>query len=317
MKKILLTIGLLTLLLSTGCTQAVIDSSIFSGIGNNNVSFDDYASFEREASNLGSGMHAIDKSEEMDVRDVKKIETSVVFADVKVVRENRETVKIHYFGILNDSRDADYNIRKNNTFKFEVNWHNDLLNLNPFKNSKAMMIIYLPEEYKGELMSNTVSGDIETDALKLSEVKLSTVSGDIDVEELEGNDLTIASVSGDIRLNKATLEQVDLDNVSGSLRINELESEKVDANTISGDIRIDLEEMKDNIKIESVSGSVILNIKEDLNAELNVESLTGDVNCSHKVDDVDEKDDNVLKGKIGSGKYELRIETLSGDISID
>ncbi len=174
MKKIILVLSVASLLLFTACSK---DGDV--------SRFSNYDEFETAKSNLKNGEYSIEKTEQVELDDIDEIKADVVFADVKVVKENRDNIEIQYFGILNSSKEPSYKISKNGTLKFEVNWNNSIINLNPFVNGRGMMFIRIPNDYDGDLIIKTVSGDIFTDEFMLNDVDLSSVSGDISITELD------------------------------------------------------------------------------------------------------------------------------------
>lgn len=99
-------------------------------------------------------------------------------------------------------------------------------------------------ETSGELHAadvRTVSGDIDTDAIRLP--RLASTSGDITIGRFTGRDIakahaTVSTVSGDVRIHVVTTDSaVYARSVSGDIRITG-ERTSLDARTVSGRVTV-------------------------------------------------------------------------------
>jgi hypothetical protein len=166
------------------------------------------------------------------------------------------------------------------------------------------------------------NGNIDTDDASIdftvrvpAGVKLAanTVSGDIVAEGLR-SPVEAASVSGDVRV--AT---------TGPAR----------ASTVSGDVTASFGEMdRDEMEFNSVSGDVTLRLAGSVGAEVEAQTLSGEIHSDfplrrgHMTDDDDDDDDDggvhvdirigqSARGTIGRGGAELSVTTISGDIRLE
>ena len=153
--------------------------------------------------------------------------------------------------------------------------------------------IDIPETYLPILELKTVSGNIEiiTDPI---DIKATTTSGDIKADTLKNAELT--TVSGEIKIH--TVENLIGKTVSGDITIIEGNIENI--TTTSGDIEITTARIKQNASIKTVSGDVEITQLE--NTYINPKTTSGSV----RINNNDRK-----------SEYELKIQTVSGDIKIN
>ena len=142
-----------------------------------------------------------------------------------------------------------------------------------------------------------------------------TVSGDIVAEGLR-SPVEAASVSGDVRVS-----------TSGPAR----------ASTVSGDVVATFAQTdSDEMEFNSVSGNVTLRLAGSVGAEVEAQTLSGEIHSDfplrrgHMTDDDDDDDDDddrgvhvdvrigqSARGTIGRGGAELSVTTISGDIRLE
>lgn len=313
MRKLVI-LGLILMLTLSGCTVDLLDNFNIGSI-ENKYRFKDYDEFAEVKDELedDKDYFVIDTYESMKVKDVDAIDVETIFEDVVVVREKRDDVKIHYFGVFSKeskNKEPEYEISTKSTFKYHVNWKK-------LKGpSHAMMVIYLPKEYDGDLKIDVVSGDVEGDELILTDVEINTVSGDITIGHLEAETLKLDCVSGAIDLEEAVLEEIQSETVSGDVLINNLETEELNLETVSGDIEVTLEEQKGDIQMDTTSGSIVMTVKKSVNATIDIKSVSGDIEVAYDLKNVEVLKSNRLNAEVGKGKFEVDIETVSGDVTL-
>ncbi len=131
--------------------------------------------------------------------------------------------------------------------------------------------------------------------------RLSSVSGDVTVENVRGR-LRADSVSGD----------VDVRAVSGL----------VSARTVSGNVNVEISGLKDEgeMKFASVSGNVNVVAPANLDAHVDMQSVSGSLKTNFNNVEVQEQrygPGRKAFGRTGpAGKFSLRIESVSGRVSL-
>ncbi len=166
---------------------------------------------------------------------------------------------------------------------------------------------------------------------KRPRVKLSMVGGDIEVtltqdDTIKGNlssgvvtardtkeELWIKCLGGDAEIQLPRIEALAISVVGGDIK-GELDSDALVVKTLEGDISLSLKTLTD-ATIKSKSGDIDLEIPEDADAQVDLYTMSGDIEFEPEIEE-EERTDNHLKGKIGEGSGSLAVVNLSGDIIV-
>jgi DUF4097 and DUF4098 domain-containing protein YvlB len=125
-----------------------------------------------------------------------------------------------------------------------------------------------------------------------------TVSGDIHAQNLAGR-VTFETVSGDIDCACGTVSELKSGSVSGDVEISAAPT---------GSARLNL---------ESMSGSIRLNLPASLSANIEASTFRGDVQSDFgAVEHKDHGPGSNLKTQVGSGDAQIHAESFSGDITL-
>ncbi|MBM7619733.1 lia operon protein LiaG [Bacillus tianshenii] len=267
---------------------------------------------------------------------IKKVEVDVSSIDVKVVSTTGEEIKVDLAGEVSERYKDDFKLivkENGDTLKVEIeepNFRFGTIMIN------LQMIIELPEKEYESIRLNASSGDFDIKGIRAMEMITEVSSGDIRAE-----DVTVASVfeldasSGDMRLNNVKAEKFAVSASSGDIRLDGVEGEvSVDTSSgditvydaagnltleaSSGDITIDNNKVQGNIQAEATSGDVKVSFRDaptSLSLDFRASSGDGSVNLEEML--FDEKTEDEILGKIGDGKYLLKVRTTSGDFSLN
>lgn len=131
---------------------------------------------------------------------------------------------------------------------------------------------------------------------------LASVSGNLEVSGVSG-DLHAKSVSGDIVVNDA----------AGA----------VNASSVSGGVKVEIRSLEGadgtgNMEFHSVSGNVVVKLPGNLDAEVKMSTLSGDLKTDFPLQ-VEEKQrgpGRSASGRLGNGSRSLKLSTVSGDINL-
>ncbi|GEM_PF-929631 len=161
-----------------------------------------------------------------------------------------------------------------------------------------------------------VSGSIRLDALE-GNVNFKTVSGNINIDKIKGN-ANAKSVSGDLEL-KAAEGVIQAETTSGQIHTS-FTMGSINLRTISGGIHAQLTQIDTSVKeinISSTSGDIILSLPEDLSADVEASTLSGNIRTELQLTiKGDITEGRKLRGTFGQGGLPIRLKTISGDISI-
>jgi len=166
---------------------------------------------------------------------------------------------------------------------------------------------------------HTVSGDVRAD-IAAANVEVKTVSGNVKLQGTgEPDHLRVESVSGDVTLTKGAGD-LEATTVSGELNVALASARTVHIHTTSGDITFNVSIGHGAlIEGETISGEFKVRASAAAGYQYEVSSFSGDINnCfGQEAERTSQHGPGTrLSGKRGAGDGELRLRSLSGDISL-
>jgi DUF4097 and DUF4098 domain-containing protein YvlB len=197
------------------------------------------------------------------------------------------------------------------------------------------LVVQVP--LQAALEVDTVAADIDVGGVAPRELSLQSVSGDVTangaprratVESVSG-DVTLtfnsasveaSTVSGDLSLNGRLDGEAAVERVSGNIRFDSRGERlaKFSAGTVSGDVdaRLGLADGGE-VRMESVSGDLVVAVPKDLSAEVSGESFSGDLAAPGAHVRREKFGPGAsLDARYGAGKGTIRFETFSGDAEL-
>jgi DUF4097 and DUF4098 domain-containing protein YvlB len=199
----------------------------------------------------------------------------------------------------------------------------------------ARLRVWVPRT--SELDVTAVSADVTSKGMTGAQ-RLHSVSGDIEAD-VSGTDTEIKSVSGDIRLHgNAQPGHFRVSSVSGDVTLGNSAGD-LDASTISGGLSAQLTPGND-VHLHTTSGDITLTGRLGMSATVEAQTVSGDVKLrdgapdgyqyelrsfSGDIDDCFGKPaehnseygpGKHLIGTLGQGGAKIRVNTLSGDVSL-
>ena len=170
-----------------------------------------------------------------------------------------------------------------------------------------------------KLSVDTVSGDVVIAAAPRS-AEIDSVSGDQRLT-LNSRDVRVESVSGDIVLRGRLDGEVHGETVSGHLTIDSRGAalRSVSTTTVSGDTRLDIALAGGaELSSETVSGDIVVTLPKTLSARVSAETFSGTLSApGAKVRKEEFGPGASLEHRYGNGEGEIRLETFSGDATIE
>ncbi len=297
MKKIIAGSLIVILFLVTACSFFFDLEKSFSITGklSAKLNFIDYDTFlDAKEKITDDDLEIVDIKSEMEVSEVNSLILDISFGDISIVEVDEKTISIHYFSIIETSemsKEPELDFDEGKEFSFEADWAGFTGKAN------AVLLVSIPKEYKGSIKITSISGDIKLGNFKLEELNIDSISGDILSEEIEAEVVNIESVSGEIFFDKIISEDIQIE-------------------SIAGNISFTIDDHIGDISVSNVSGDVLLNIKGVINTDFDIDTTSGEIRCEYNFDDIQIKDEDILKGKVGKGQYDLMIESIAGDIEI-
>jgi DUF4097 and DUF4098 domain-containing protein YvlB len=231
--------------------------------------------------------------------DIKITGTDTTEAEVKVIKrggtaEERSDVKIIVDtkggNLLLKPADRRFN---DIDIAYEIKLPRNLGQVNIDAVSSAIKI----DDIDALIQIHSISGDLELSKIR-GKVEAQTESGEIFLANAVGP-VTAKSLSG----------KIDLADVSGMIQ----------TDNKSGDTRVSIDSTSssDMLSFESINGSIELQFKSEINAELDAHTVSGDIEANGLGVDIKEMPGNTTaRGRLGIGGQQLIVKTISGDIKI-
>lgn len=145
----------------------------------------------------------------------------------------------------------------------------------------------------------------------------STVSGDVEVNGVTG-ELRARSVSGSVTV-KGVNGAVNASSVSGNVRVGEVNG-TANAKSTSGNVEVEIRQLQGagNMDFGSVSGDVRVKLPDNLDAEVKMSTLSGDLKTDFPLTIEEAKwgPGKKASGKVGGGTRSLKLSSTSGSVSL-
>jgi hypothetical protein len=174
------------------------------------------------------------------------------------------------------------------------------------------VVLKLPRQI--DLSVSSISGQLRVGDID-GQTQVSSISGPADIGNVGGK-LLVSSISGSLEIGNVGAE-ARVASISGNLDLGQVNG-SLDVSSISGSLNATLVSLsKEGIHIRSVSGSIEIGFKSEVNADFNAESISGQVylDVPNVVRDSEEKSPNV-RARIGAGGTPIKISSVSGNIRL-
>jgi putative adhesin len=174
------------------------------------------------------------------------------------------------------------------------------------------VILKLPRRV--DLSVSSISGWIKVGDID-GETHVSSISGSARFGDV-GGQLRVSSISGDLEVGNVGAD-ARVTSVSGGLRLGQVNG-SLDVSSISGSVKATLLNLSSRgIHINSISGSVEIGFKSDVNADFNSDQVSGQVylDVPNVTRENAENSPNV-RARIGAGGTPITINSVSGNIRL-
>lgn len=254
----------------------------------------------------------VDGPKTIEIDGIRKLKVGLVAGHVDVIAHDEPVVRVEVHSVSGkdlritadgDTLDIDH---------AQLSWENWLDVFRNFRPGAARADISVLVPRSVALKLGVVSATALVSGLA-AEADLSTVSGDLATDGISG-DLRLNSVSGELTARnhhgKVVAHTVSGD-VTASGTVLSLTSDGV-----SGNVFLDLAEIPDQVKVNTVSGTVTVRLEPSTATAYSIATVAGKLQ-------LDDSSISGIRGKY-TGKYgqldgrwtDLRVNTVSGDISV-
>ncbi len=236
----------------------------------------------------------INQKVEVGLDALEEIRVDVISSQVQVMREDRTDIEI----ILEGSYKA---VPAYTPPRIETRVSGGILYIN-VEHAKGVfsashlsthLKVIIPESFNETVEIDSTSGDVKVSYGRFEKIAVQTVSGNIDLNAVESSFSNLKSTSGEIEVDRAV----------GS----------VDARSISGDIDVKFELLNAKSSFDSTSGDIKISVPPDQGCMVDFETTSGTIETLLDMKS-ENMTDHLLKGKLGDGAYALDAKTVSGDI---
>jgi hypothetical protein len=129
---------------------------------------------------------------------------------------------------------------------------------------------------------------------------------------------SISSVSGSVEMQGVT-GSIHANSVSGEVRVKDV-SGSVNANSVSGSVEVEIQKLSgnDDMKFNSVSGSVNVRLPGNIDADVDMSTMSGSLKTDFPLEVQKEKygPRNSARGRLGDGSRRLRMSSVSGSLTL-
>lgn len=247
---------------------------------------------------------------DVDMNEISKITAEGSFADIHITDSGDGQIHVDVRAPMDKSENAvtvdNGTLSVNTTLPISL-W---IWNFYPHSSIE----IALPSSYSGDLDASSASGDISLpDTLHVGRLTLHSASGNLRGSNVKASYADIKDVSGDVRLQSLDCPSFLLNQVSGDINLGNV-SGAGKISLISGNLTAGIGNLNGVFTSSSVSGNINLSLPDDITAEVNLDSLSGDVNSNFPLQFSKSHSAEGILGKSSSNS--LSAHTTSGNISL-
>jgi DUF4097 and DUF4098 domain-containing protein YvlB len=174
------------------------------------------------------------------------------------------------------------------------------------------VILKLPRRI--DLAVSSVSGWIKVGDVD-GQTNVSSISGSAHLGDVGGK-LQVTSISGSLKIGNVGAD-ARVTSISGSVDLGQVTG-SLEATSVSGGLNATLVSLSpEGIHIKSISGSVEIGFKSDVNADFSAEHVSGQVSLDmpNVTRDSEEKSSSV-RARIGAGGTPITMSSVSGNIRL-
>jgi len=169
----------------------------------------------------------------------------------------------------------------------------------------------------GDLDIEGSSGDIRGSQIR-GTWKSHFSSGDCRLEDFEGESFAFRSSSGDLKARRLRAGRFESETSSGDVRVEEADVVDYRAESSSGDLLLENEGSRlQEVRAHTSSGDVALRLPSDSAFEAIADQSSGDMSVRFEGGAETRKHDKVVAYRRGNGGVRIRVETSSGDFSLE
>lgn len=307
MKRNIILLGILAVVFSvTGCSSANLNSSS----ANTN---DGLLKAIDSANSTNDASESVVESKSIELSKIEEISIDSSVTDVIVFESDKvDKVEIE-FKTYKDGPILTLN--EGTILEIQAKTKNKNLN---FKHSiSPTLTIEIPKNYDGNIKIKKDVGDLFLNEINCQNVNIESNVGDIDLENIVANKFKVDGSVGSINGSKIKAEQIEINNSVGDIDIVDIEG-NIEGKVKTGDANFEFDNVVGDFDFSTNIGDLTVEFDkiEKVNIIVDGKVSVGDINCVQDFAEITEKSEEIVKGKIGDGKYKFNLKTSTGDINI-
>jgi len=244
-----------------------------------------------------------------------RVEVSSIRGSVKIMNADTATAEVQIIRTARTRADLEYH-------KIEVEQTGNSLVVRGVQESREresrniqvnhQVILKLPRRI--DLSVTSVSGSLQVGDVE-GRMHVSSISGSGNIGNVGGK-LQVSSVSGSLEVGNVGAD-ARVNSISGNVGLGQVNG-SLDVSSVSGGVNARLLSLSpQGIRINSVSGSIELGFKGEVNADFSAEQVSGQVylDVPNVTRDSEARSSNV-RARIGAGGTPITITSVSGNIRL-
>ncbi|MGO5072449.1 DUF4097 family beta strand repeat-containing protein [Clostridium sporogenes] len=272
----------------------------------------------------------INEKKHFTMDEINEIQVNMTSEAVHIIRtEASNEVKFHYYGKSMQKIKLASEINNKAVVVAAKRQHEGPIP------EDMVLDIYIPEKYGKNLSINLLSGAVkmdsfdlasfiysnrsgklETEKISANNISMNTYSGNINIKKIDAKELEIKSLSAAINMEWCITEKARIENSSGSIILKN-SSGNFDLKGKSGKVMVDYKEFENqNINIETLSGSVTLELPRTAEFFIEAETSSGKFQTDFPIKMGENTDKTNIRGEIGGKNNKVSIKTSSGSMKI-
>lgn len=244
-----------------------------------------------------------------------RVEVSNILGPVEIVNSDSATAEVQIIRTARSRADLEYHkIEVEQTANSLVVKGTEEPEERRRKNIQVNHRVRLKLPRRIELAVNGVAGSFKIGDVD-GQAVVSSITGLANIGNVGGK-LQVDSVTGNLEVGNVGAE-VRVDSIAGNVRLGQVNG-SLEVSTVSGSLNATLASLStQGIHVKSVSGSVEIAFKSDVNADFNAEHVIGQVylEVPNVTRDSEAKLPNV-RARIGTGGTPITISRVSGNIRL-
>ena len=237
----------------------------------------------------------VDEEKFENIAGIDSINISSSFIDIKVTTEERDDVRVKFYGRMKSNVVPNLRIDSNGSI-LNIELNNSETNNYTVTESDVVLEVFVPETFEGSFNIESSSSDIFLKDIVGKKYEISTSSGGINLTNIKGDNLALLTSSGNILAKEI---------IGG-----------VEAKSSSGNMDFILDETTGNYDISSSSGDIDIIYSQGASYRGTVNTSSGELEYNGPISII-KNNKNSYQFTINSGENSIAINTSSGDIRLE